>query len=213
MPTQEPESRRLCQRPDSQGYRVLTWPGSPGQGLGPPPRPGEQRPGPGRGRRGERQVRTGGHGRVGIRVLEVGVQRQGAPPMMPGLPGIPLGPGCPRCPAESSGGAASRPAPDRSPARKAGSWPQAAAPGPCRLACCSAHASHGRHRRSAARSPRSILHGAADRPARHDRQHRPVRAGAARAAPRKSTFIYGIEDDAREVIDHLGRYLAQSGRF
>jgi putative flavoprotein involved in K+ transport len=30
---------------------------------------------------------------------------------------------------------------------------------------------------------------------------------------RKSTFIYGIEDDAREVIDHLGRYLAQSGRF
>lgn len=25
---------------------------------------------------------------------------------------------------------------------------------------------------------------------------------------RKSTFIYGIEDDAREVIDHLGRYLA-----
>ena len=30
---------------------------------------------------------------------------------------------------------------------------------------------------------------------------------------RKSTFIYGIEDDARELIDHLGRYLAQSGRF
>ena len=25
---------------------------------------------------------------------------------------------------------------------------------------------------------------------------------------RKSTFIYGIEDDAREVIDHLVRYLA-----
>jgi putative flavoprotein involved in K+ transport len=25
---------------------------------------------------------------------------------------------------------------------------------------------------------------------------------------RKSTFIYGIEDDARAVIDHLGRYLA-----
>jgi putative flavoprotein involved in K+ transport len=25
---------------------------------------------------------------------------------------------------------------------------------------------------------------------------------------RKSTFIYGIEDDAREVIDHLGSYLA-----
>jgi putative flavoprotein involved in K+ transport len=25
---------------------------------------------------------------------------------------------------------------------------------------------------------------------------------------RKSTFIYGIEDDARDVIDHLGRYLA-----
>jgi putative flavoprotein involved in K+ transport len=24
---------------------------------------------------------------------------------------------------------------------------------------------------------------------------------------RKSTFIYGIEDDAREVIDHLTRYL------
>jgi putative flavoprotein involved in K+ transport len=28
---------------------------------------------------------------------------------------------------------------------------------------------------------------------------------------RKSTFIYGIEDDAREVIDHLGRHLAGSG--
>jgi putative flavoprotein involved in K+ transport len=26
---------------------------------------------------------------------------------------------------------------------------------------------------------------------------------------RKSTFIYGIEDDAREVIDHLARYLAE----
>ena len=25
---------------------------------------------------------------------------------------------------------------------------------------------------------------------------------------RKSTFIYGIEDDAREVTDHLVRYLA-----
>jgi len=25
---------------------------------------------------------------------------------------------------------------------------------------------------------------------------------------RKSTFIYGIEDDAREVIDHLTQYLA-----
>jgi putative flavoprotein involved in K+ transport len=25
---------------------------------------------------------------------------------------------------------------------------------------------------------------------------------------RKSTFIYGIEDDAREVIDHLAGYLA-----
>ncbi len=29
---------------------------------------------------------------------------------------------------------------------------------------------------------------------------------------RKSTFIYGIEDDAREVIDHLTRYLAARGR-
>jgi putative flavoprotein involved in K+ transport len=28
---------------------------------------------------------------------------------------------------------------------------------------------------------------------------------------RKSTFIYGIEDDAREVIDHLTRYLAVRG--
>jgi putative flavoprotein involved in K+ transport len=27
---------------------------------------------------------------------------------------------------------------------------------------------------------------------------------------RKSTFIYGIEDDAREVIDHLARYLAST---
>jgi putative flavoprotein involved in K+ transport len=27
---------------------------------------------------------------------------------------------------------------------------------------------------------------------------------------RKSSFIYGIEDDAREVIDHLTRYLALS---
>ena len=25
---------------------------------------------------------------------------------------------------------------------------------------------------------------------------------------RKSTFIHGIEDDAREVVDHLVRYLA-----
>jgi putative flavoprotein involved in K+ transport len=25
---------------------------------------------------------------------------------------------------------------------------------------------------------------------------------------RKSTFMYGIEDDAREVIDHLSRYLS-----
>jgi putative flavoprotein involved in K+ transport len=29
---------------------------------------------------------------------------------------------------------------------------------------------------------------------------------------RKSTFIYGIEDDAREVIDHLARYLATGSR-
>jgi putative flavoprotein involved in K+ transport len=29
---------------------------------------------------------------------------------------------------------------------------------------------------------------------------------------RKSTFIYGIEDDAREVIDHLARYLAAGHR-
>jgi putative flavoprotein involved in K+ transport len=28
---------------------------------------------------------------------------------------------------------------------------------------------------------------------------------------RKSTFIYGIEDDAREVIDHLARYLSGLG--
>jgi putative flavoprotein involved in K+ transport len=28
---------------------------------------------------------------------------------------------------------------------------------------------------------------------------------------RRSTFIYGIEDDAREVIDHLARYLAARG--
>ena len=28
---------------------------------------------------------------------------------------------------------------------------------------------------------------------------------------RKSTFIYGIEDDAREVIDHLAGYLAARG--
>ena len=29
---------------------------------------------------------------------------------------------------------------------------------------------------------------------------------------RKSTFIHGIEDDARDVIDHLGAYLATAGR-
>ena len=29
---------------------------------------------------------------------------------------------------------------------------------------------------------------------------------------RKSTFIYGIEDDAREVVDHLARYLAAARR-
>jgi putative flavoprotein involved in K+ transport len=29
---------------------------------------------------------------------------------------------------------------------------------------------------------------------------------------RKSTFIHGIEDDAREVVDHLVRYLAVNGR-
>ena len=29
---------------------------------------------------------------------------------------------------------------------------------------------------------------------------------------RKSTFIYGIEDDARDVIDHLGKYLAAHPR-
>jgi putative flavoprotein involved in K+ transport len=28
---------------------------------------------------------------------------------------------------------------------------------------------------------------------------------------RKSTFIYGIEDDAREVIDHLAGYLSAGG--
>jgi putative flavoprotein involved in K+ transport len=28
---------------------------------------------------------------------------------------------------------------------------------------------------------------------------------------RKSTFIYGIEDDAREVTDYLARYLAVPG--
>jgi putative flavoprotein involved in K+ transport len=28
---------------------------------------------------------------------------------------------------------------------------------------------------------------------------------------RKSTFISGIEDDAREVIDHLAQYLAAPG--
>ena len=30
---------------------------------------------------------------------------------------------------------------------------------------------------------------------------------------RKSTFIHGIEDDARDVIDHLGGYLAGAGRL
>jgi putative flavoprotein involved in K+ transport len=29
---------------------------------------------------------------------------------------------------------------------------------------------------------------------------------------RKSTFIHGIEDDAREVIDHLSGYLAGDPR-
>jgi putative flavoprotein involved in K+ transport len=29
---------------------------------------------------------------------------------------------------------------------------------------------------------------------------------------RKSTFIHGIEDDAREVVDHLVRYLAVNRR-
>jgi len=29
---------------------------------------------------------------------------------------------------------------------------------------------------------------------------------------RKSTFIHGIEDDAREVIDHLSGYLAGDSR-
>ncbi len=29
---------------------------------------------------------------------------------------------------------------------------------------------------------------------------------------RKSTFIHGIEDDAREVIDHLAGYLAGRGK-
>jgi len=28
---------------------------------------------------------------------------------------------------------------------------------------------------------------------------------------RKSSFIYGIEDDAREVVDHLTRHLATAG--
>ena len=28
---------------------------------------------------------------------------------------------------------------------------------------------------------------------------------------RKSTFIHGIEDDAREVIDHLAAYLSRPG--
>ena len=30
---------------------------------------------------------------------------------------------------------------------------------------------------------------------------------------RKSTFIHGIEDDARDVIDHLGEYLAGGSRL
>jgi putative flavoprotein involved in K+ transport len=29
---------------------------------------------------------------------------------------------------------------------------------------------------------------------------------------RKSTFIHGAEDDARDLIDHLARYLADTGR-
>ena len=29
---------------------------------------------------------------------------------------------------------------------------------------------------------------------------------------RKSTFIHGAEDDARELIDHLAGYLADAGR-
>jgi hypothetical protein len=28
---------------------------------------------------------------------------------------------------------------------------------------------------------------------------------------RKSTFIHGIEDDARDVIDHLAQFLAKDG--
>ena len=28
---------------------------------------------------------------------------------------------------------------------------------------------------------------------------------------RKSSFIYGAEDDAREVVDHLAGYLARAG--
>ena len=30
---------------------------------------------------------------------------------------------------------------------------------------------------------------------------------------RKSTFIHGIEDDARDVVDHLGEHLAGKGRL
>ena len=30
---------------------------------------------------------------------------------------------------------------------------------------------------------------------------------------RKSTFIHGIEDDARDVIDHLSGYLAGAARL
>jgi putative flavoprotein involved in K+ transport len=29
---------------------------------------------------------------------------------------------------------------------------------------------------------------------------------------RKSTFIYGIEDDAREVVEHLAGYLGAGGQ-
>jgi hypothetical protein len=35
-----------------------------------------------------------------------------------------------------------------------------------------------------------------------------LRAGLPVLRRRKSTFVYGIEDDAREVIDHIVRYLA-----
>ena len=38
-----------------------------------------------------------------------------------------------------------------------------------------------------------------------------TRSGLPVLRRRKSTFIYGIEDDAREVIDHLAGYLAARG--